>query len=157
LQDKIPDYMIPSFFIALEAMPLTDTLKIDRKALPRPNGLRPEIAAPFAAPRNPIEQTLAMIWAEVLELDRVGVDDNFIDLGGHSLTATRIVSRVVDRFRLDMTVKVLFDSPTVAEMAAVVGAQNGPELGKILCEIEALPDEAVEINFGLDHSARSKI
>lgn len=120
LQDKLPDYMIPATFIVLDALPLTDTLKVDRKALPKPNGLRPEISAPYAAPRNSIEAALVKIWAEMLEVDHVGVHDNFFDLGGHSLSATRVISRVIKAFPLNLTVKALFDSPTVAEMAAVI-------------------------------------
>jgi amino acid adenylation domain-containing protein len=120
LQAKLPDYMIPTNFIALDALPLTDTLKVDRKALPKPNGLRPEISAAYAAPRNSIEEALVKIWAEILDLDYVGVHDNFFDLGGHSLAATRVISRVIQTFPLDLTVKALFDSPTVAEMAEVI-------------------------------------
>ena len=120
LADKLPDYMIPTTFIALDALPLTDTLKVDRKALPRPKALRPEIAAPYAAPRNSIEESLVNIWAEVLELDQVGVHDNFFDLGGHSLAATRVISRVVKTFRFELPIRALFDSPTVSKMAEVI-------------------------------------
>lgn len=124
LEAELPDYMIPSRFITLNALPLTDTLKVDRKALPNPTGLRPEIAVAYAAPRNPIEDALAKIWAEVLEVDQVGVHDNFFDLGGHSLTATRIISRVVQSFPTSLPIKVLFDAPTVAEMAEVIAGPN---------------------------------
>jgi acyl carrier protein len=124
LEAKLPDYMIPTSFIALNALPLTDTLKVDRNALPNPTGLRPEIAVVYAAPRNSIEDALAKIWAEVLEVDQVGVHDNFFDLGGHSLTATRIISRVVLSFPTSLPIKVLFDAPTVAEMAEVIAGPN---------------------------------
>lgn len=120
LADKLPDYMIPTAFIALDALPLTDTLKVDRKALPEPKGLRPEIAVSYAPPRNSVEEALVKIWAEVLDLNQVGVHDNFFDLGGHSLAATRVISRVVETFPLELPIKVLFDSPTVAEMAEVI-------------------------------------
>ena len=120
LADKLPDYMIPTAFISLDALPLTDTLKVDKKALPNPTGLRPEIAVPYTAPRSSIEEALAKIWAEVLEIDQVGVYDHFLDLGGHSLTATRIISRVVKAFLLEVPMKLLFDSPTIAQMAKVI-------------------------------------
>jgi amino acid adenylation domain-containing protein len=120
LEGKLPDYMIPATFIALDALPLTDTLKVDRKALPEPSGSRPEIAASYAAPRNPVEEALVKIWAEVLSLDEVGIHDDFFDLGGHSLAATRIISRVMQHFQLAIPMKALFESPTVAEMAAVI-------------------------------------
>jgi amino acid adenylation domain-containing protein len=161
LEEKLPDYMIPATFITLDALPLTDTLKVDRKALPKPNGLRPEIAVPYAAPRNSIEAALAKIWAEMLELDQVGVHDNFFDLGGHSLAATRVISRVVLTFPLNLPVKVLFDSPTVAEMAEVIAAHrdNNPRnasLDKILNEVELLSDEEAELRFEKDRSAKSR-
>jgi acyl-coenzyme A synthetase/AMP-(fatty) acid ligase/acyl carrier protein len=122
LANKLPEYMIPTTFIALDALPLTDTMKVDRKALPKPKGLRPEIAASYALPRNSIEEALVKIWAEVLEIDQVGVHDNFFELGGDSLSATRIISRVVQAFALELSVKTFFDSPTVAKMAEVIAA-----------------------------------
>ena len=76
----------------------------------------------YAPPRNSIEQALVKIWAEVLEIDQVGVHDGFFDLGGDSLAATRIISRVVQAFALELSVKTFFDSPTVAEMAEVIAA-----------------------------------
>jgi acyl carrier protein len=126
LADKLPAYMIPTSFIFLEALPLTDTLKVDRKALPQPDGLRPEIGVPYEAPRNFVEETLVKIWADILDVDRVGIHDSFFDLGGHSLAATRIVSRVVKAFPSELPLKVFFDSPTVAEMAEVI-VQNQRE------------------------------
>ena len=78
----------------------------------------------YAPPRNSIEEALVKIWAEVLEIDQVGVHDNFFDLGGHSLAATRIISRVVKAFTLELSVKALFDSPTVADMAEVIAGDQ---------------------------------
>src|SRR5262250_2954821 len=122
LANKLPEYMIPTTFIALDALPLTDTMKVDRKALPKPTGLRPKVAASYAPPKNSIEEALVKIWAEVLEIDQVGVHDNFFDLGGDSLAATRIISRVVQAFAAELSVKTFFDSPTVAKMAEVIAA-----------------------------------
>jgi acyl carrier protein len=124
LKSQLPDYMIPATFISLDALPLTDTLKVDRKALPQSDGLRPEIAVSYGAPRNWIEEALVTIWAESLELERVGVHDNFFDLGGHSLTATRIIARVVKTFTLELPIRALFDCPTVAEMARVIAQRQ---------------------------------
>ena len=120
LTGRLPDYMVPTTFIYMDALPLTDTLKVDRKALPEPKNLRPEIAATYAAPKNSVEETLAKIWAEVLDLDQVGIDDNFFDLGGHSIAASRVISRVLNIFSMQLPIRALFDSPTVAEMAKVV-------------------------------------
>jgi amino acid adenylation domain-containing protein len=152
LEARLPDYMIPSTFLFLEALPLTDTLKVDRKALPKPNGLRPEISAPYTAARNSTEEALVKIWAEMLNLDQVGVHDNFFDLGGHSLTATRVISRVVKTFPLDLPVKALFDSPTVAEMAEIIARHqdnksSNTDLQKILNELESLSDEEAQLHF----------
>ncbi|HEY0639569.1 MAG TPA: amino acid adenylation domain-containing protein, partial [Pseudonocardiaceae bacterium] len=86
----LPDYMVPAVFMVLDALPLNPNGKVDRGALPAPEGLRPDLAADYVAPRNPIEETLATIWAQLLELDRVGVHDGFFDVGGHSLLASRL-------------------------------------------------------------------
>jgi amino acid adenylation domain-containing protein len=161
LAGKLPEYMIPTTFVALDALPLTDTLKVDRKALPEPNGLRPEIAASYGAPRNSIEEALVKIWTDVLELDQVGVHDNFFDLGGHSLAATQVISRVVNTFPLQLPIKALFDSPTVAEMAKViVEHQNknprNKELRKILNEVESLSDKEANSLMNEGGSPESK-
>ena len=100
----------------METFPLTNG-KLNRQALPKPDTRRPELKAPFVTPRNDVEIKLAGIWAEVLQIDEVGIDDNFFDLGGHSLTATRIMSRVLDTFRTNLSVKLFFESPTVAGFA----------------------------------------
>jgi amino acid adenylation domain-containing protein len=141
LKDKLPDYMIPTTFVFLKALPLTDTLKVDRKALPEPSGLRPEIAASYAAPRDSIEEALVKIWAEVLSLDEVGIHDNFFDLGGHSLAATRIISRVIKQFETGMRMHALFESPTVAKMAAVIAEHERRRRAR-----RPEPDRAVKRN-----------
>jgi hypothetical protein len=120
MRTRLPDYMIPGAFVMLDALPLTATRKIDRNALPDPSTSRPDTAAPYVAPRNPIERELAGIWAEVLSVDRVGIRDDFLALGGHSLAASRIVARAIATFRADLSVKALFDSPTVEAMAVVI-------------------------------------
>ena len=119
LRLKLPDYMVPSTFMFLESLPLTNG-KLDRQALPKPDKLRPELKGLYVEPRNNIEKTLAGIWAEVLQLDKVGVHDNFFELGGHSLTATRLLSRVLESSRVDVSLKSLFESPTVASLARCV-------------------------------------
>lgn len=143
LAGKLLDYMIPSTFTLLDALPLTDTLKVDRKSLPEPKGLRPNIAVPYAAPSNSIERALADIWAEVLELDRVGVHDNFFDLGGHSLAAARIISRVMQVFPRELPVTALFNSPTVGEMSKIVARAEATamDIDKILSELESTTDD----------------
>jgi amino acid adenylation domain-containing protein len=118
--DKLPAYMVPSKFVFLESLPLTPNGKIDRLALPAPDRSRPELEVGAAAPRSKIEKLLAEIWAEVLGIDQVGIHDNFFDLGGHSLAASRVISRVIPLLKLDLPVRALFDAPTVARMAELV-------------------------------------
>jgi amino acid adenylation domain-containing protein len=120
LSEKLPDFMIPSSFLALDAIPLTSTAKVDRSALPAPSRARLELRTGFVAPRTFFEKELAQIWAEILTLDVVGIHDSFFDLGGDSLAATRIVSRVIKTFQMDVTLQALFVAPTVAEMAELL-------------------------------------
>ena len=149
LNEKLPDYMIPHDFVTLEAIPLTDTRKVDRKALPDPGTSRPELTPPYVAPRTPIEKELAKIWAEVLSTDEVGIHDDFFDLGGHSLSATRIISRVIATFKLQLSVRALFDSPTVAAMSVVISSKEGQkadekDLKRLLSEVKSLSKETDE-------------
>ncbi|MBW4609138.1 MAG: amino acid adenylation domain-containing protein [Hassallia sp. WJT32-NPBG1] len=120
LKAKLPEYMVPSVFVPLKALPLTNNGKIDRKALPAPDKVRPEQAGLFVAPRNATEKQLTEIWAEILRLDRIGIYDNFFNLGGHSLLATQLISRVRDTFQAELVVKNIFEAPTVADLAALV-------------------------------------
>ena len=95
LTEVLPNYMIPSIYVTLAAMPLLPNGKLNRRALPPPDRQRPKLESLYAAPRTPVEVELAEIWAKVLELDQVGINDNFFDLGGHSLLATQVISRVI--------------------------------------------------------------
>jgi len=149
LREKLPDYMIPSAFVMLDAIPLTATRKVDRKALPTPSNLRPELDAPYVAPRGAGEKELARIWAEVLSLDKVGIHDNFFDLGGHSLAATRVISRVINTFKVELPIKSLFESPTVADMAVVITKNmakkvGDKELAHMLAELKSLSNEEAQ-------------
>jgi acyl carrier protein len=117
LQQKLPEYMVPSAFIFLESLPLTPSGKLDRKALPAPDQRNPDFEESFVPPRTLVEEMLAGIWAEVLKLDKVGVHDNFFDLGGHSLMAMQVVSRVGQSFQVQLPLRKLFESPTVAGLA----------------------------------------
>ncbi|MFL6259110.1 MAG: amino acid adenylation domain-containing protein, partial [Thermoanaerobaculia bacterium] len=122
LKDRLPDYMIPSALVEIPAVPLTAHGKVDRKALPDPaETVTPEEKG-FDPPRTPTEELVAGIWSEVLRVERVGRGDSFFDLGGHSLLATRVLSRLREVLGVDLPLRVLFESPTVAEMAPRVEA-----------------------------------
>ena len=145
LEGKFPPYMIPSAFVLLETLPLTSTGKVDRRALPAPATTRPELAIPFVAPRMPIEQRVAQIWAETLGLEQVGINDPFLDLGGHSLLATQIASRVREAFQVDIRLQSLLEAATIADMAVLIGQRQADmlpqaELALLLTEVEALSE-----------------
>jgi amino acid adenylation domain-containing protein len=132
LRQKLPDYMTPAAFVTLDALPLTPNGKIDRRALPAPEQSRPELAEAFVAPRNPVEELLAGAWADVLEIERVGVHDNFFDLGGHSLLATKLFSRLRDTFQVELPLAALFEAPTVAALAERIESAKREERGSSL-------------------------
>jgi amino acid adenylation domain-containing protein len=154
LREKLPDYMIPAKFVYLESLPSING-KLDRRALPHPDYKRPDLSYPYVPPRNEVEQKLILIWEEVLGVSPIGIHDNFFDLGGHSLAATRVVSRVIKQFRLELPLQSLFQSPTVAEMAAVIDERQKnrlteEELERILSELEALSEEEAK-KLGGEH------
>ncbi|MEO1558214.1 MAG: amino acid adenylation domain-containing protein, partial [Cyanobacteria bacterium J06632_19] len=123
LKEKLPDYMIPSAFVLMDELPLTPSGKVDRRALPAPDKSRPVLDVEFVVPRTPTEEILAEIWAEVLSLNEVGILDNFFLLGGDSIQATQLISRVRDRFQIELSLHRLFESPTVAEFSQdILGA-----------------------------------
>lgn len=146
LRARLPDAMMPAQFVLLDALPLTATSKLDRKALPPPGYARPELETAYQAPSTPLERALARIWAELLELDEVGIHDPFLELGGHSLLATRLLTRVREEFQVEVPLPRLFASPTVAGLAAAVlfaraDHAGDPGLLAALAEVEALADE----------------
>ncbi|MBE5228530.1 MAG: amino acid adenylation domain-containing protein [Microcystis aeruginosa PMC 728.11] len=117
LRAKLPDYMVPTAFILLDAFPLTPNGKIDRRALPVPDL---QGKGEYIAPRNPIEEKMAQIWAEVLKLERVSIENNFFELGGHSLLATQVISRLQETFEIVLPLRYLFESPTIAQLSGVI-------------------------------------
>ena len=120
LKGKLPEYMIPGYFIPLEEMPLTSSGKIARRALPAPDRGQATREENFVAPRTERERQLAEIWAAVLKLEQIGITANFFEMGGHSLLATLLISRVRDTLGVDLPLRSLFEAPTVAEFSALV-------------------------------------
>ena len=123
LLEKLPDYMTPSHYEFLDALPLTPNGKLNRKALPIPNYARQEEGDAYVAPRTPVEEVVAGIWAKVLGVARVGIHDNFYDLGGHSLQAAKIMARVRDAFQVEAPLRALLEQPTVAHLAARIESE----------------------------------
>jgi len=148
LRGRLPEYMIPSAFVVLESLPLTPSGKVDRRALPAPDGARPELEAVYVAPRTPMEELLANIWAQVLGIGRVGVHDNFFELGGHSLLATQLISRLHEAFQVELPLRDLFESPTVAALAECVEEAQQTAQGLQAPAIEPVPrDGELPLSF----------
>ncbi len=128
LEEVLPMYMIPSTLMVLDALPLTTHGKVDRRALPAPDTSRPELEETFVAPRTSMEETLASIWRETLGLNQVGIHDNFFKLGGHSLVAIQVITRIRTTFQVELPVHVLFQEPTLARLAdKIIEAQNAKD------------------------------
>jgi len=139
---KLAPYMVPSTFVVLEEFPTTPNRKLDRKALPAPDGHRPDMERAYTPPQTPLEETLVSIWREALGVDRVGIDDDFFDLGGHSLLAVKMLARVQQDLGVDLYLGSVFDHSTVRELAVavserMVGETEADELSELLAEIEA--------------------
>lgn len=120
LRNELPDYMIPQHFVELEAFPMTPNRKIDRRALPSPLSGGQLLGSEYVAPRTETESVVANVWQGVLHVERVGIHDNFFELGGHSLSATQVLSRIRDITGTEITLKAIFEAPTVAELAEYI-------------------------------------
>ncbi|YAF98112.1 MAG: amino acid adenylation domain-containing protein [Nodularia sp. CChRGM 3473] len=125
LLEKLPQYMVPSAFMVLENLPLTPNGKVDRRALPVADTIHLTRSDNFVAPQTAIEQQLAQIWSEVLGLTQIGIDDNFFELGGHSLLATQIVAQVRDVFQVELPLRSLFATPTIATLSQAISPHIG--------------------------------
>lgn len=145
LKDRLPEYMVPAAFVELERMPLTANGKIDKKMLPAPEFVRSERQDEFVAPETPLEEEVASVWKEVLGLERVGSGENFFEIGGHSLLATRVIMLLRSRLGLNISLRLLFEYPTIAGMAAalmdtLLDEADEPALEQLLTEIESLSE-----------------
>jgi aryl carrier-like protein len=126
LKKRLPDYMIPAVFVAVESFPLTGSGKVDRKALPDPGNLRPELATSYVAPSGDLENMLAKQWRELLKLERIGAHDNFFELGGHSLLLAQAHARLRAAGR-DLTIVDMFQHPTIRSLAEFLGRPNSDD------------------------------
>ncbi len=145
LKSRLPEYMVPGIYVRLEALPLTPNRKVDRKGLPKPEGMRPELGAEYQEPRTEAERILVEIWKQVLKLDRVGVRDNFFDLGGDSILSIQVVSRA-NQMGLKLTPRQIFEAQSIAELAALAGTGIAVEAEQGLV-IGSLPLTPIEYWF----------
>jgi len=153
LSTKLPDYMIPSIFIRLDELPKAPSGKINRRSLPAADFSSVAVSREYVAPRTKTEEELCRIVAEILNIEKVGVFDNFFLLGGHSMQATQVVSRIRESFDADLSLRRLFENPTVdgiaGAIAAVQSEQVDPqELEQMLDELEGLSDEQINALLG---------
>ena len=150
LQGRLPDYMIPSAFVVLDGLPLTSNGKVDRQSLPAPDQSRPELDQSYVAPATESERAVARIWAQVLGVERIGIHDDFFELGGNSLLATQLISRMHETFQVQLPLRSIFESSTVAELAALIDeaartAQGDLEkVARMLKNLEQLSEAEVE-------------
>jgi amino acid adenylation domain-containing protein len=131
LSAHLPEYMIPAVFVPLAELPLTANGKLDRKALPAPDGSRPVLEREFVAPRSETEKLLAEIWSEVLGVSQVGIHDNFFELGGHSLLATTVISRIRASFSVELPLRYLFEARTIARLALAIAQGQAADVPAI--------------------------
>jgi len=124
LMEKLPEYMVPSAFMMLDALPLTPNGKVDRRALPNSKSLRPELGPAYVAPRTQIERTITAVWQGVLHVEKIGVDDNFFDLGGHSLRMAQVHSKLRESFHRDLAMLEMFKYPTISSLAQYLSQEK---------------------------------
>jgi surfactin family lipopeptide synthetase C len=149
LQAKLPDYMVPSVFVRLDALPLMANGKVDRQALPTPDQARAARQETYVAPRTAVEEVLAGIWADMLGIERVGMHDNFFELGGHSLLATQVIARICSTFQVQLPVRLFFGAPTVAQLARLMLATEtkpgqAETLARLLQQVKGMSAEEVQ-------------
>src|SRR4029079_12101753 len=139
LEQRLPAYMRPSHFVRLEKFPLTPTGRVDHAALPEPGKVKPALDDEFVPPRTTVEKLLAEIWCELLGVDEVGIHDNFFNLGGHSLIAIKVATRIREAFHQDINLDALCEAPTVAALAEMIeeGQRNPKQASDF--EIERVP------------------
>ena len=124
LNQRLPDYMIPSHFYFLVEIPLTTSMKTDYGSLPDPGKERPNIDTPYLPPRSAVECKLSDIWSEILDVVPIGINDNFFDLGGHSLKIAQIVNKIQVEFGVDINIRQFFEASTILELAQVIMSNN---------------------------------
>ena len=145
MKEKLPPYMLPATFVFLDTLPLMPNGKINRKALPAPEHVRPELRSAFQGARTPLEETIATIWSQVLAIEVVGIHDNFFALGGNSLQATQNFSRLRVTFQVDVPLRGFFEAPTVAQLAELIQQLQDTSVKPQMTPIRRVSREAYRI------------
>jgi acyl carrier protein len=136
IRTKLPDYMVPSYFVKLKSLPLTSNQKLDRSALPPPERMAAGANRSYVPPKTAIEEFLVDVWAKVLKVDQVSVQDDFFELGGHSLLATQVLSRIRSILKVDVPLQKLFEAPNVEELSrAVISSDKKPGQAEKIAKI----------------------
>jgi amino acid adenylation domain-containing protein len=150
IRERLPDYMVPSAFMMLDAMPLTPNGKINRNALPAPDQSYEASQENFVEASSPLEKLLAELWGEVLGRDCVGINDNFFEMGGHSIMATQLVYKIQQLLPVEISLRSIFEAPTIAELSKVIALSSNESndeeqnlLSEMLAELEQMPDETL--------------
>ena len=162
LKEKLPSYMLPSTYVILDSLPLTASGKVDRRALPSPGKLRPALDNFYVGARTPVEKVMVKLWAEVMGIDEVGTDDDFSELGGDSIQAAQIVSKVNNTFSLKSPLKILFEAPTVAKLVQfIVEQETNPgqsdKIANIVLKIESMSSEDIRKALEADRGTRGHV
>jgi hypothetical protein len=156
LGQRLPVYMLPAAFVVLDKLPQTPNGKLDRRALPAPSQSQPRHDTRLVAPRTPIEAALAQMWAHLLGLEQMSIDENFFALGGHSLLAIRAMAHIRDAFQIDLPLRAIFEAPTIAAMAGAIVQQQAVQarpdaLADLLAQVEELSE--AEVQRSMDEGA----
>jgi hypothetical protein len=145
----LPDYMVPTLFVSLETMPLSPNGKVDRRILPEPDPIRTGLAGTYVPPSDDLQEIVCEVWEDILGLERVGIDDKFLELGGHSILAVQIQARLSEIFPFPIKLRSIFETETVAllcEHLRVIGNETGietDEVARLMRTIQGLSDEEV--------------
>ncbi|MEM9220495.1 MAG: amino acid adenylation domain-containing protein [Cyanobacteria bacterium P01_F01_bin.150] len=151
IKEQLPDYMVPSTFVMLDAMPLSPAGKLDRHSLPEPKTCRPHLATPYIAPSTPTEKKLAEIWAETLGIEGIGIQDNFFELGGHSLLTIQLISRIAQVFTVDIPLSHLLQAPTISGLINEINPVQRSSTASSSTPQSALQsEEATTIDFDVE-------
>jgi acyl carrier protein len=148
LKEQLPEYMMPSAFVLLESLPLTPNGKLDRRALPAPKRARPALTSPFVGARTPLEEAISTLWSQLLDVEQVSIHDDFIELGGHSVLAMQIVSRLRSTIQVDVPLRAFFEAPTVAQLAELIQQLQVTSVKPQLPPIRRVSREAYRVPLG---------